>query len=85
MTGIAKRRAFAKRLCDEGCIKVQGRPAKAGRIVQVGDEIELNLRDRRDVYRVVELPQKSYNKQRANECFEIITGPGENHDPAKTT
>ncbi|MBN1592276.1 MAG: RNA-binding S4 domain-containing protein [Candidatus Coatesbacteria bacterium] len=71
---LAKRRAFAKELCDEGCVKINGNLAKAGREVGVGDEIEIRKRGQITRLRVIELPQKSINKNRAKECYEIIQG-----------
>ena len=41
-----KRRSLAKELCDEGCVLVNGRTARAGRDLDPGDEITLKLRDR---------------------------------------
>jgi ribosomal 50S subunit-recycling heat shock protein len=41
-----KRRTLAKELCDEGCVLVNGRTARAGHDVDAGDEVTLNLRGR---------------------------------------
>lgn len=71
-SSIAKRRVFAKELCDQGCVKVNGNVAKAGRVVQVGDHIEISKRGHRKTLKVLELPAKSFNKTRANECYEVL-------------
>ena len=40
---IIKRRTVAKEACDQGTISVNGKPAKAGTEVSVGDKIEINF------------------------------------------
>ncbi len=40
---IIKRRTVAKEACDQGRISVNGKPAKAGTEVSVGDKIEINF------------------------------------------
>ena len=69
---LSKRRAFAKQLCDEGCVKINGSAAKAGRAVQVGDELEISSRGHVTRLKVLELPQKSFSKARARECYELL-------------
>lgn len=77
---IVKRRAFAKTLCDEGCVSVNGKPAKAGRDVEVGDEIAIQKRQKLTRLKVLELPLKSYAKARARECYELVEGQDEGLD-----
>ncbi|HUT04325.1 MAG TPA: RNA-binding S4 domain-containing protein [bacterium] len=77
-SSIAKRRAFAKELCDQGCVKVNGNVAKAGRAVQVGDHIEISKRGHLKTLKVLELPAKSFNKTRANECYEVLEESNDN-------
>ena len=74
---IVKRRAFAKRLCDEGCVKVNNKTAKAGRIVRAGDEIEVRNRQHLMRFRLLDLPRKSLTKQEARECYELLEGADE--------
>jgi len=69
---LSKRRAFAKQMCDEGCVKINGATAKAGRAVQVGDELEISKRGHVTRLKVLELPQKSFSKARARECYELL-------------
>jgi len=38
---IIKRRTVAKEVCDAGRIKLNGRPAKAGSDIKVGDKLEV--------------------------------------------
>jgi len=38
---IIKRRTVAKELCDAGKVKLNGRPAKAGSELKIGDKLEI--------------------------------------------
>ncbi len=69
---LSKRRSVAKQLCDEGCVKINGNTAKAGRAVQVGDELEISNRGHVTRLKVLELPEKSFSKARAGECYELL-------------
>ena len=40
---IIKRRTVAKEACDQGRISINGKPAKAGSEVMVGDKVEINF------------------------------------------
>ena len=40
---IIKRRTLAKEICDAGNVEIDGRPAKAGTDVQVGNNLVLNF------------------------------------------
>jgi ribosomal 50S subunit-recycling heat shock protein len=55
---LVKRRTLAKELCDEGCVLVNGQPARAGRDVEAGDEITLKLRNRSLSVEVTEVPEE---------------------------
>lgn len=53
-------------------MKINGNTAKAGRAVQVGDALEISTRGRVTRLKVLELPQKSFSKARARECYELV-------------
>ncbi|MBZ4688416.1 MAG: hypothetical protein PWQ96_975 [Clostridia bacterium] len=40
---IIKRRTLAKEICDAGNVEINGRPAKAGTDVKVGDKLAINF------------------------------------------
>ncbi len=40
---IIKRRTVAKEACDQGRIEINGKQAKAGTEVSVGDKVEINF------------------------------------------
>jgi ribosomal 50S subunit-recycling heat shock protein len=49
---LVKRRVLARTLCDLGRVKVNARPAKASKQVQVGDLVEIDLGSHRIVVRI---------------------------------
>lgn len=53
---IIKRRTVAKEVCDAGKVAVNGRPAKAGTEIKVGDEVALTLGSRTLKVRVLATP-----------------------------
>jgi len=55
---LIKRRSLAKEICDAGCVQINGRMAKAGAMVQVGDVLTIDIRDRLMRVRVLRIPQR---------------------------
>jgi len=55
---LIKRRSVAKDICDAGCVQINGRMAKAGAMVQVGDMLTIDIRDRLMRVRVLRIPQR---------------------------
>ncbi len=68
---LIKRRTVAKEVCDAGRIEVNGRPAKAGHDVAVGDEIMIALGRRRLKVRVTEA-KETVRAEAASSLYEII-------------
>lgn len=68
---LIKRRTVAKEVCDAGRIEVNGRPAKAGHDVAVGDEIMIALGRRRLKVRVTEV-KETVRAEAASSLYEII-------------
>lgn len=54
---IIKRRTVAKEVCDAGRVYVNGRPAKAGTELKIGDEVSLTLGQRTVKVRVLATPE----------------------------
>lgn len=54
---IIKRRTVAKEVCDAGRVFVNGRPAKAGTELKIGDEVSLTLGQRTIKVRVLATPE----------------------------
>ena len=69
---LIKRREIAKRLCDDGDIKINGKVAKAATEVEEGDTLELML-GRRIIVAKVKAIRPFTNKETAAELYEIVS------------
>ena len=69
---MVKRREIAKRLCEDGDVKINGKIAKASSEVEPEDLLELSLGRRVIVARVKEIKPYS-NKQTAALLYEIVS------------
>ena len=70
---LIKRRTLAKELCEEGAIAVNGRTARAGRELDVGDELGLSLRNRRLLVSVVEIPERPPSAAAASRLYRVLS------------
>ncbi len=70
---IVKSRSAAGRLCDEGKVTVNGRPAKSSKEVKVGDEIVLAQDRVETVFSVVALPEGNVSKAQAPSYYSVIS------------
>lgn len=61
-SGLAKRRAVAKKLCDAGRVKLNDRPGKASAAVRVGDTLEVRYGNRGTVVEVTGVPDRPPRK-----------------------
>ena len=52
---------------------VNGRPAAAGRTIRQGDELRLNLRNRKLVVTVLTVPERAPSAARAPELYRVET------------
>lgn len=68
---IIKRRTLAKEVCDRQQVKVNGRLAKAGAVVQPGDVVEVFWGQRFLKVRIKELRETVPAKQAA-ELYELL-------------
>ncbi|HSF16566.1 MAG TPA: RNA-binding S4 domain-containing protein [Vicinamibacteria bacterium] len=69
---LVKRRSLAKELCDEGVVRLNGKPARAGHSVAEGDELILDLRNRRLAVTVIALPDSAASAARPGELYEVV-------------
>ena len=56
---IVKRRAMAKELCEDGAVNVNGRQARAGKEVSVGDRLSLRLWSRLLEIEIEQIPERA--------------------------
>lgn len=68
---IIKRRTLAKEVCDRQQVKVNGRVAKAGTVVQPGDEVDVFLGQRFLKIKIKELRETVPAKQAAD-LYELL-------------
>ena len=68
---LVKRRTLAKEVCDEGRVQVNGKTAKAGTDLRVGDEIRIRFGQKIVTVRVEKL-QDSVRKEEAGNLFSLI-------------
>ncbi len=69
---LVKRRTAAKALIEGGGVRLGGEPVKAGRQVQVGDEMELSAGRRQLRVRVVGISERRVSKEAARELYEVL-------------
>lgn len=68
---IIKRRTVAKEACDKGRVFVNGKVAKAGTEVAVGDKLEIHFGDKPLKVEITQL-QEHVKKDEAKEMFRLI-------------
>ena len=68
---IIKRRTVANEACDAGRVSVNGRIAKAGEELKVGDVIEIRFGEKLSRYRVTMLSEHVL-KADASDMYEIL-------------
>lgn len=68
---LIKRRTVAKDACDQGRVSVNGKVAKAGAEVKVGDVIHIEFGNSSVSARVLEI-NESCKKEAATKMYEII-------------
>jgi len=70
---VCPRRSVAQKLCDAGFVLLNGRPAKPGHAVKVGDVIALRRPDRETEFRVRTVPGKrNVSKQDSGALIEVL-------------
>jgi ribosomal 50S subunit-recycling heat shock protein len=68
---LIKRRTLAKEVCDQGRVLVNGRTAKAGTTVDVGDQITIRFGHKQVTVRVESLAD-SPRKQDAGSLYTLL-------------
>lgn len=70
---IIKRRTVAKEVADQGRIDVNGKEAKAGTVVKIGDVLILHFGGNRTVTARIDRIQETSKKEEAAEMFTILS------------
>ena len=68
---VAKSRSSAAKLCDEGKVLINGRPAKSSKEVKVDDEVRVTLGSQELTFSVLALPEGNISKAQAPSCYRL--------------
>jgi ribosomal 50S subunit-recycling heat shock protein len=69
---IVKRRAMAKELCEDGAVNVNGRRARAGKEVSVGDRLSLRLWSRLMEIEIERIPERAPSKVESRKLYRLL-------------
>jgi ribosomal 50S subunit-recycling heat shock protein len=69
---LIKRRTLAKEVCDQGRITINGKPAKASQLIQLGDELTIRFGQKLVTVRVDEIKESS-RKEEASDMFTVVS------------
>lgn len=69
---LIKRRTIAKEACDQGRILVDGKIAKPGTEVKIGDEVSIKFGEKATVIRILEL-NEHVTKDDAKLMYEVLS------------
>lgn len=72
VTRLIRRRTVAKEVTDNGRVAINDRIAKAGTVVNVGDEIEISFGQRKIRVRVEQL-RESPRKEEADSIYTVLS------------
>ncbi|MGM0508391.1 MAG: RNA-binding S4 domain-containing protein [Fusobacteriota bacterium] len=69
---IIKRRPIAKKVSDNGNVKVNGKVAKASTKVSIGDELEVEYFNKTIKAKIKDIPTGNIKKSEAKKLIDII-------------
>lgn len=69
---IIKRRSVANTACSSGHVEVNGKVAKAGTVLKIGDEITITFNDNSNKYLVLDL-KEHVGKDDSSSLYEVIS------------
>ena len=70
---LVKRRSIAKELCDEGAVALNGRPARAGKDVTVGDRVNLRFWNRLLEIEIERIPERPPSTKDAGTLYRLLS------------
>ncbi len=70
---LIKRRFLAKELCEDGAVSVNGRPARAGKNVVVGDRLTVRLWSRLMELEVESVPERNVSAAESRELYRVLS------------
>ena len=70
---LIKRRTIAKEICDGGKVKINGKTAKAGSEVKIGDKLEIGFGQRQLVAEVLDI-KETVRAEEAKDLYRLLSG-----------
>jgi ribosomal 50S subunit-recycling heat shock protein len=70
---LVKRRALAKELCDEGAVSLNGRPARAGKDVTVGDRVRMRFWNRLLELEIERIPERPPSAKDSRTLYRLLS------------
>ena len=72
LSRIIKRRTEAKKACDNRCVKINGKIAKAGDTINLFDKVEIHFRHKILEIEVLEIPAGNVSVSNSQMVYRII-------------
>jgi ribosomal 50S subunit-recycling heat shock protein len=69
---LVRRRADAKRACENGIVSVDDQPGKPGRMVRPGQRVEVRFVDRHLQIEVIDLPLRNVSRAAARDYYRVL-------------
>jgi ribosomal 50S subunit-recycling heat shock protein len=70
---LVKRRTIAKELCDEGAVALNGKPARAGKDVAVGDRVSLRFWNRLLEIEIERIPERPPSTKDSRTLYRLLS------------
>lgn len=68
---VIKRRPVANEICDQGRVSINGRAAKAGTEIKVGDQMEIRFGQRLLALEVLQVPTGNVSTKMAQDLYRV--------------
>jgi ribosomal 50S subunit-recycling heat shock protein len=72
LSRIIKRRTEAKKACDNSCVKINGKIAKAGDTVKPLDKVQIHFRHKILEIEVLEIPTGNISISRSSQLYRVM-------------
>ncbi|HNR65397.1 MAG TPA: RNA-binding S4 domain-containing protein [Atribacterota bacterium] len=69
---VIKRRTEAKYACENNCVRINGRIAKAGDLVKISDKIEIQFRYKILAIEISRIPDGNIPASSASQLYQVI-------------
>jgi len=70
---LVKRRAIAKELISDGAVSLNGRPARSGKNVVVGDRLRMRLWNRQIEIEIERIPDKAVSSAESRTLYRVLS------------